>query len=158
MRITAIVAFVAISMCLVSGCRKPPRPYGNFAKTESADLVQDAVNALRAAYPPVKSRFALLRPVEDGFGFSLIEAIRGNGYAVAEYSPPGKGGKAPAISDAPGGLGFGYTLDALREGGGLRVTLYVGDETLSRLYAIRGEKEDTRYIPAGSWVRREGAT
>ncbi len=149
-----IALFLTLSLCLFSGCQKSPQPYGNFAGVDSADLVRDAVNALHSAYPPAKANFVPLHPVEDVFGLCLVESLRSAGYAVAEYAPPMKGGK-PLINTGVGS-GFAYTLDALREGGALRVTLHVGDETLSRLYTIQSRGEDARYIPAGFWVRREG--
>lgn len=147
-----IAIFITVSLCLLAGCQKPPQPYGNFAGVDSADLIRDAVNALHAAYPPAKTRFALLQPVEDAFGVGLVDSLRGVGYAVVEYDPPGK--ELSVSADA--GLRFGYTLDAIHEDGWLRVTLHIGDETLSRLYTIQGKAEDARSIPAGSWVRREG--
>jgi hypothetical protein len=147
-----IAVFITLSLCLLAGCQKPPQPYGNFARVDSADLIQDTTSALYAAYPPAKTRLALLLSVEDPFGISLIDSLRGVGYAVTEYASPGKG---PSVS-TDAGLGFGYTLDALHEDGGLRVTLHIGDEALSRLYMIQGKEEDARYIPAGYWVRLEG--
>ncbi len=149
-----VALFLTLSLCLLSGCQKPPQPYGNFAGVDSVDLVRDAVNALHSAYPPAKANFVPLHPVEDAFGLCLVESLRSAGYAVAEYAPPMKGGK-PLVNTGVGS-GFAYTLDALREGGALRVTLHVGDETLSRLYTIQSRGEDARYIPAGFWVRREG--
>ncbi len=149
-----VALFITLSLCLLSGCQKPPQPYGNFAGVDSADLVQGAAHALHAAYPPAKTSLVLLQPVEDAFGLSLVESLRSAGYAVAEYAPPEKGG-TPLVSTYAG-LGFAYTLDTLREGGELRITLHVGDETLSRLYTIQGHAGDARHIPAGFWVRREG--
>ena len=149
-----IALFMTLSLCLLSGCQKPPQPYGNFAGVDSADLVQDAVDALHSAYPPAKTSLVLLQPVEDTFGISLVESLRSVGYAVAEYAPPEKGDKPLVNTDA--GLGFAYTLDTLREGGELRITLHVGEETLSRLYTIQGQGADARHIRAGFWVRREG--
>jgi hypothetical protein len=149
-----IALFITLSLCAFSGCQKSSLPYGNFAGADSVELIQDAANALYAAYPPAKTRLVLLQPTEDAFGLSLVESLRGGGYAVAEYAPPEKGGVPVVGADA--GLGFGYVLDRLQDGDGMRVTLHVGDETLSRLYRIQGAEGDARYIPAGFWVRREG--
>ncbi len=149
-----IALFMTLSLYILAGCQKPPQPYGNFAGVDSVDLVQDAAHALHSAYPPAKTSLVLLQPVEDAFGLSLVESLRSAGYAVAEYAPPMKGGK-PLVNTGVGS-GFAYTLDALRESGALRVTLHVGDETLSRLYTIQGQGADARHVPAGFWVRREG--
>ncbi len=146
-----VVLFLTLSLCIFSGCQKPPQPYGNFAGVDSADLVQDAVDALHSAYPPAKTNLVLLQPVEDAFGLSLVESLRSAGYAVAEYAPPEK-----SLVNTDADRSFAYTLDALQEGGELRITLHVGDETLSRLYTIQGHEGDVRHIPAGCWVRREG--
>ena len=159
MRSILILAAIMLSLSVVSGCQKPPGAYGNFAKVESADLVQDALTVLHSAYPPAKTRLNLLQPVEDLFGFRLVESLRGNGYAVTEYTVPAKSGKVSALDDSPSGLGFGYVLDRLKDGGELRVTLHVGGETVSRMYQVRGAEADARYVPIGSWVRRqEGET
>ena len=155
MRNIVIIAVIVLSLPVVSGCQKHPEPYGNFAKVESADLVQDALTVLLSAYPPAKTRLNLLQPVEDLFGFRLVESLRGNGYAVTEYTLPDKSGKAPALTDSSAGLGFGYVLDHLIDGGELRVTLHVGDETVSRMYQVQGAEGDAQYVPIGSWVRRQ---
>jgi hypothetical protein len=148
-----VALFISLSLCLLVGCQQP-RLYGNFAEVDSVELVQDAVNALQSAYPPAKTSLVLLQPVEDAFGISLIESMRSNGYAVAEYAPSQKG-DTPLLNTAAG-LGFAYTLDALRDDDELRVTLHVGEESLSRLYLVKGAEGDASYVPAGFWARREG--
>jgi hypothetical protein len=155
MRIFLVFFVVAVS--LLSGCRKPPELYGNFAKVESADLVQDILSTLLSTYPPAKTRLNLTQPAEDMFGLRLVESLRGNGYAVSEYVAPGKFRKSPVTPETSPGLGFGYVLDRLQDGGELRVTLYIGDEAISRLYAVNGVEDDATYIPVGFWMRqREG--
>lgn len=153
MRVPVIVAVMVLSLSIHPGCRERPKVYGNFANVESADLVHDALTAMLAAYPPAKTRLNLLHEAGDMFGFRLIESMRGNGYAVAEYAGPAKGGKKPAVVDSPSGLGFGYILDRLKDSDELRVTLRVGDETLSRMYQVQGAAP--QYVPVGSWVRRQ---
>jgi hypothetical protein len=154
MRVFSILAVLVLSLALFAGCRKPPELYGNFAKVESADLVQDTLAVLLSAYLPAKTRLNLIQPVEDMFGLRLVESLRGNGYAVGEYAAPGKSQKPPAIADAPPGMEFGYVLDRVQGGGELRVTLSIGNETISRLYAVNGLEGDATYIPVGFWMRR----
>ncbi len=148
-----IALFLTLSLCLFSGCQKPPQLYGNFAGVDSADLVKDAAGAVHAAYPPAKTRLVPLHPVEDAFGLCLVDSLRNAGYAVAEYAPPEKGGKP--LVDAETGLGFAYTIEALHDGGGLRLTLHVGDGALSRMYRIKRSGDTQSYIPRGFWTRRQ---
>jgi hypothetical protein len=148
-----VALFMALSLCLLVGCQQP-QPYGNFAAVDSVELVEDALNALQSAYSPAKTSLVLLQSVEDAFGLSLVDSLRNGGYAVAEYAPSKKG-DTPLVS-ANAGLGFAYTLDALRDGGELRVTLHVGEESLSRLYLVKGAEDDASYVPVGFWARREG--
>ncbi len=148
-----IALFLTLSLCLFSGCQKPPQPYGNFAGVDSADLVKDAASALHAAYPPAKTRLVPLQPAEDVFGLCLLDSLRNAGYAVAEYAPPEKGGKA--LVDAETGLGFAYTIENVHDGGGLRLTLHVGDGSLSRMYRIKRSGDTQSYIPKGFWTRKQ---
>lgn len=154
MRIFLALVALALSLSLFPGCRKPPESYGNFAKIESADLVQDSLGVLLSTYSPAKTRLNLIKPAEDMFGIRLVESLRGNGYAVAEYAAPGKSLKSPAIHDAPSGLEFAYILDHVQDGGELRVTLFVGNEIISRLYAVSGPADNATYAPAGFWMRK----
>ncbi len=148
-----IALFLTLSLCILSGCQKPPQPYGNFAGVDSADLVQDAAHALRSAYPPAKTGLVLLQPAEDAFGLFLVDSLRNAGYAVAEYAPPEKGGKLLVNADA--GLGFAYTIENLKDGGGLRLTLHVGDGALSRMYWVKQSGDTQRYLPKGFWTRKQ---
>ncbi len=147
-----IALFMSLSLCLLSGCQQPPpQPYGNFAEVESADLVRDAANALHSSYPPAKTSLVLLQPAEDAFGLALVESLRNAGYAVAEYAPPEKGGTPLVSADA----GFAYIIEKLRDGGGLRLTLHIGDGVLSRMYRIKRSGDTEQYIPKGFWTRKQ---
>ncbi len=148
-----IALFLTLSLCILSGCQKPPQPYGNFAGVDSADLVRDAAGALHAAYPPAKTRLVPLLPAEDAFGLCLLDSLRNAGYAVAEYAPPEKGGKP--LVDAETGLGFAYTIENVQGGDGLRLTLHVGDGALSRMYRIKRSGDTQSYIPRGFWTRKQ---
>lgn len=156
------VLLAVIVMAVVSGCGKQPEQYGNFANVQSGGLAGDAVAVLKTAYPPAKTRLNLLHQYSDDvFGVELVEALRREGYAIAEYAPPPRGDKysTAAASDTPrpGGFDFGYVVDHLAEDGGMRLSLFVGDETLSRLYAVGGTPEEPAYAPLGDWVwRQEG--
>ncbi len=148
-----VALFLTLSLCILSGCQKPPQPYGNFAGVDSADLVRDAAGALHAAYPPAKTRLVPLLSAEDAFGLCLVESLRSAGYGVAEYAPPEKGGKP--LVDAETGLGFAYTIENVQGGDGLRLTLHVGDGALSRMYRIKRSGDTQSYIPRGFWTRKQ---
>ncbi len=148
-----IALFLTLSLCILSGCQKPPQPYGNFAGVDSVDLVRDAAGALHAAYPPAKTRLVPLLPAEDAFGLCLLDSLRNAGYAVAEYAPPEKGSKP--LVDAETGLGFAYTIENVQGGDGLRLTLHVGDGALSRMYRIKRSGDTQSYIPRGFWTRKQ---
>ena len=151
-----------MTLMLAPGCGKQPGQYGNFANVQSGRLAGDSVAVLKTAYPPAKTRLNLLHQyIDDVFGVELVEALRREGYAVAEYAPPPHGDKysTAAASDTPrpGGFDFAYVVDHLAEDGGMRLSLFVGDETLSRLYAVAGTPEEPAYAPLGDWVwRQEG--
>ena len=140
-----------LTMTLTSGCEKPQEEFGNFASADSVELVQDAVNALSANFPPAKTRLALVQETEDAFGAALVEALRADGYAVAEYA----GGDKYLPTAKPAGLAFAYVVDDMDDE--LRVTLHVGDGTLSRMYRIQESGGAFEYIPLGFWTRKEGA-
>ncbi|MDR1613845.1 MAG: hypothetical protein LBT97_13860, partial [Planctomycetota bacterium] len=107
MKILAAVLLFALCCC---GCRQAARSTGDFADVKPDGLAEDALGAMLSAYPPAKTRLALLHPADDAFGAGLTEALRGNGYAVAEYAAPAR---AISRTDAPppDGLEFAYILD-----------------------------------------------
>ena len=149
-----VVVFIALlALAVFCGCAKRSGEYGNFAEADSVELVQDALSAMTANYPPAKTRIALVMDVEDVFGSTLIESMRANGYAVAEYAPPTKGDKYSPLVKKPDGLAFAYLLDG--KGDELRVSLHVGAETLSRMYRIQRSGDALQYIPQGFWTRKQ---
>ncbi len=154
------VLLAVIVMAVVSGCGKQPGQYGNFANAQSGGLAGDSVAVLKTAYPPAKTRLNLLHQYsDDAFGVELVEALRREGYAIAEYVPPPRGDKYSTAGTSEtshsGGFDFAYVVDHLADDGGMRLSLFVGDETLSRLYAIGGKPEEPTYAPLGDWVRKQ---
>lgn len=143
-------------LAFMAGCGKPQLgKFGNFAKVESVDLAEDAANTIKANYPPAKTRLNLIHDADDAFGRALLEQLRGSGYAVAEYvrlMRPDKYQEAPA---KPDGFDFAYVIDHLTGESGMRLTLYVGADRLSRLYLVGGTSEEPRYSPLGEWARRQ---
>ncbi len=93
------VLLAVIVMAVVSGCGKQPGQYGNFANAQSGGLAGDSVAVLKTAYPPAKTRLNLLHQYsDDAFGVELVEALRREGYAIAEYVPPPRGDKYSTAS------------------------------------------------------------
>ncbi len=80
---------------------------------------------------------------------ALVEALRADGYAVAEYAGGDK--YLPALE--PDGLAFAYVVDDMDDE--LRVVLHVGGGTLSRMYRVQDAGRAFEYIPLGFWTFRQ---
>jgi hypothetical protein len=143
MRQFALSALLAMAL---AGCASTA-PYGNFAAHPPAGLEEriaaDTVKQLVALYPPARTRFHLGQPTPDAYGSALVEALRARGYALVEF-------KEAAPAAAPG-LSLNYVLDAAASPNLYRVTVTVGQKSLSRAYLAQND----RVAPAGAWVRKE---
>jgi hypothetical protein len=130
----------------LAGCASTA-PYGNFATEPPAGLeeriVADTIKQLVALYPPARTRFHLGQPTPDAYGSALVEALRARGYALVEFKEA-----APATAPA---LNLHYVLDAAASPNLYRVTVTVGQKSLSRAYLAQND----RVAPAGAWVRKE---
>ena len=144
--------------------------YGNFVHDSPAAcdqrMAEDAVKRLMAMYPPARTRFDLQQVTTDAFGTALVASMRSKGYALMEYKPaPGSPdpatpkGQAPVPAPAAGAiartlaatLSLRYILD-LDQGSNLyRVTLLLGNQSLTRAYLAQNGSA----LPAGAWVRKE---
>jgi hypothetical protein len=112
--------------------------YGHFAVTsQSKDIywAQDAASQLTHVYPPAQNTFYISQKVNDGFGINLIHEMRKKGYGVIEHVQPRQ--KANLF----------YVIDEVGKGSLYRVSLYVGSQTLSRVYV----KTDKKIAPASPW-------
>ena len=143
-------ALAALLAMALAGCASTA-PYGNFATHPPAGLEEriaaDTVKQLVALYPPARTRFHLGQPTPDAYGSALVEALRAKGYALVEVktSP-----QETAPATAPG-LSLHYVLDAVASPNLYRVTVMVGQKSLSRAYLA----QNNRVAPAGAWVRKE---
>ena len=139
-------ALSALLVMALAGCASTA-PYGNFATEPPAGLeeriVADTVKQLVTLYPPARTRFHLGQPTPDAYGSALVEALRAKGYALVEF-------KEAAPATAPG-LSLHYVLDAAASPNLYRVTVTVGQKSLSRAYLAQND----RVAPAGAWVRKE---
>lgn len=125
---------------LLSSCAS--MHYGNLtdlAPSNDAYLAQDAVSQLAPIYPPAQNTFYLHQRINDGFGIHLIREMRKNGYGIIENVQPRQ--KA----------NFFYVVDTLAAKPLYRVSLYIGSQTLSRVYA----KTKGKLVPVSPWSRKE---
>ena len=153
MRQFTLAALLAMAL---AGCASTA-PYGNFATEPPAGLeeriVADTVKQLVALYPPARTRFHLGQPTPDAYGSALVEALRARGYALVEFKPgtaPQAGSPEAAAATAPG-LNLHYLLDTAASPNLYRITVMVGQQSLSRAYLA----QNNRVAPAGAWVRKE---
>ncbi len=150
---------------LLAGCVSPG-PYGYLVKGAVPPyvherLAQDAVTRMDALYPPAHTRLALTHPATDAYGLALTEALRRKGYGVMEYRettrmiPSTRDETHTRIERPVGsheeGVPFGYVVDGPFEQHLYRVTVFIGNQSLSRVYHI----DEQVMAQAGAWVRKE---
>ncbi|HHJ1295556.1 conjugal transfer protein TrbH [Pseudomonas sp. 17391] len=145
-------AWIAPFVCLwLVGCAHGP--YGNFADRTTPAINQQLASAtarqLAVVHPPASTRLRVNQQTSDSYGASLITALRASGFSVQEFNPQAQPAPAPAGTAVP--LPVNYVLDMPKDSELLRVTLLVGRESLSRVYAV----QSGRVLPAGAWVRKE---
>ncbi|KTD14366.1 conjugal transfer protein TrbH [Legionella israelensis] len=131
---------VLLLTILLSSCAS--MRYGNFTETsQNKDiyLAKDAVSQLTRVYPPARNTFCISQKVRDAFGIKLIQEMRKKGYGVVENIRPRQ--KA----------NFFYVVDEAEIGRLYRVSLYIGQETLSRVYA----KTNGKLTPISPWSHKE---
>jgi hypothetical protein len=129
---------------LVSGCASTP--YGNFIKsTDDANeiIAIDAVEKVTKLYLPAKTTFSLTQKIKsnDVFGRLFINGLRDKGFAVEEFR---KDSKEPLA-----GTALAYILDDSE--GTYRISIYAGDEVLSRAY----QNDSGLVVVAGAWSKKE---
>lgn len=153
------IIIASLLAATLTGCATSHQPHGNFVLSESAQhpIATDAVKQLAALYPPAKTSFELKQAAVDEFGQTMISQMRERGYALYEYQPPIKGAKAAEAlaSETPkkaaGTLPLNYLLDQAGDSNLYRLTLTVGDSSITRPYL----EQNGSFLPAGYWVRKE---
>ena len=149
---------------LLAGC-VGPSPYGYLVSVTVPPqmpqrLAQDTVMRMEALYPPAHTHLALSHPATDAYGVALIEALRRKGYGVMEsrvttrMNPSTRDDMPVAVQPAvshKGGLPFGYVVDGPFEPRLYRVTVFIGSQSLSRVYRM----DQHVFAQAGAWVRKE---
>ncbi len=149
---------------LLAGC-VGPSPYGYLVSATVPPqmperLAQDTVTRMEALYSPAHTHLALTHPATDPYGMALIEALRRKGYGVMEPRvntrtyPSTRDDMPVAVQPAVShteGLPFGYVVDGPFESRLYRVTVFIGSQSLSRVYRM----DQHVLAQAGAWVRRE---
>jgi len=149
---------------LLAGCISSA-PYGYLVTAAVPPLMperlaQDTVTRMEDLYPPAHTRLAVTHPATDAYGVALIEALRRKGYGVREHvdrqvMPSTReemhaGIERRAVSPDVG-IPFRYVVDGPFEDRLYRVTVFIGSQSLSRVYRM-----DQQVIAqAGAWVRKE---
>ena len=158
------IIFAALFVLALGGCATTGQ-YGNFvpptATVDQQQLAREAVQQLAVLYPPAKTRLELQQPTPDPFGQALVKSLRDKGYALLEYAPAGAStqapasaasqASAPATTAASGGLPLRYVLDQAGDSNLYRLTLMVGNQSITRPYLA----QNGTFAPAGYWVRKE---
>ena len=138
------------AITLLAGCAATPSRYGTYGVVDAAAstaVANDAVMQLVALFPPALNRLDMQQSATDAFGGALTAGLRAKGYAVASYVPPRNGAAAPPAKGTP----FAYTLTQQGNSNTYFLTLFVGSQTLSRIYV----GENNGAYPAGAWAHKE---
>lgn len=151
-----IVSLALLALALGLGGCATTSQYGNFVQSAALDqqkLATDAVQQLAMLYAPARTRLELQQPTPDPFGQALVKSLRDKGYALLEYAPASAASQAsaPATTAASGGLPLRYVLDQAGDSNLYRLTLMVGNQSITRPYLA----QNGMFAPAGYWVRKE---
>ena len=142
---------IALPLLLLCGCQAKETPM-ELPTDASTVLVRDSLAILRGVYPPARTRLHLVRDADDAFGAELLEAMRESGYAVSEYVALSE----KAIQTAPlHSLAFDYRLIESSQERQVRLALIVGNESLSRQYAVQEAADGLALVPTSYWVRKQ---
>lgn len=147
------IIIAALFVLALGGCATTGQ-YGNFvpptAAVDQQQLAREAVQQLAVLYPPAKTRLELQQATPDAFGQALVLTLRERGYALLEFNPASAKAQATAASE-PAGLPLRYVLDQAGDSNLYRLTLLVGNQSITRPYLV----QDGSFAPAGYWVRKE---
>jgi len=82
-----------------------------------------------------------------------VLTLRERGYALLEFNPASAKAQATAASEpaSPAALPLRYVLDQAGDSNLYRLTLLVGNQSITRPYLV----QDGSFAPAGYWVRKE---
>jgi len=158
---------VLVMLLTLSGCATNS-DYGNFIKDEKNEaaqnqLAKDSAKQLEKVYSPAKTHLALQHDTPDAFGKALVASLREAGFAVQAFDKHQSKLKAaphsvhstqtllPVNPNEPVTLELSYILDQAGEAGLYHLTLFLSNQSLTRLYRL----DDGRFIAAGEWLRKQ---
>jgi hypothetical protein len=129
--------------------------HGNYLGTRNLDqerfLAGDAIKQLKETFPPAQNQLDLQLKTIDIFGLYLLENLRTEGYAVNEFKEKPFFDLSSENDSIKNGVPFAYVVDKAKESDFIRVTLLVGEQSLTRAYKV----VDDEMKPAGYWFYRE---
>ena len=149
---------------VLAGCVSPA-PYGYLVKDAVPPpllerLAQDTVTRMEDLYPPAHTRLAVTHPATDPYGRALIETLRQKGYGVIESrvntrttltTREDRPASIEPVVNTEAGIPFRYVVDGPFEPHLYRLTVFIGNHSLSRVYRL----DDQVLAQAGAWVRKE---
>jgi len=149
------ITFIVLLLVGLSGCATTQSRYGNFlpptSEAYNKTMAEDAVKQLLILYPPASTRFNLQQTTPDNFGITLVELMRAKGYALMEIKPELPAQRNSEAQNPSAGLSLRYVLDQVNSLNLYRVTLLVGNQSMTRAYLV----QDSTVHPAGLWSRKE---
>jgi len=154
---------VFLVLAALGGCASTDN-YGNFIKDEPSaaqnQLAKDSAKQLEKLYSPAKTHLVLQHETPDAFGKALVASLREAGFAVQTFdkhqskpkpTPHTAQRLLPVNPNEPVQLELAYILDQAGEAGLYHLTLFLNQQSLTRLYRL----DDNRFIAAGDWVRKQ---
>ncbi|MEA9443868.1 conjugal transfer protein TrbH [Candidatus Fukatsuia symbiotica] len=154
------VMLLMVSLAALSGCTSNGG-YGNYAAAPvhlNQKMAQDTVAQLLTLYPPAQTHLCLKQPIQDTYGATLVVALRAKGYSLMEYTTPKRTRRpqASVVAAAPHPdlryLDLHYIVDAPKSTDLYRVTLQIGNQSISRVFTLTPEG---KLYPASAWIRKE---
>lgn len=137
--------FILLFAINLTGCAH----YGNFAAAPvslNQAMANDSARQLVVLYPPARTQLNVKQPIRDPYGLSLIKSLRLKGYSVMEAQTSHR-----ASGKGHHGLDFRYVVDSPIKGRLYRVTIRIGQQSISRAYVA----QNGLTTPLGVWVRKE---
>ncbi|MDR4470030.1 MAG: hypothetical protein MRJ68_17310 [Nitrospira sp.] len=157
----ALMLWVGLGL---AGCVSPA-PYGYLVNEAVPSpllerLAQETVTRMEDLYPPAHTRLALTHSATDPYGLALIEALRQKGYGVRESRVTTRTTSSTradmprpieSVVNKDEGSPLRYVVDGPFEPNLYRLTVFIGNQSLSRVYRM----DEEVLSQAGAWVRKE---
>ncbi len=133
------ITLILLSMAL---CSCAAMQYGNLTNTNAQKdeyLAKDSIKRISKLKVPARTTFKVYQKSDSVYGHQLVELLRQQGYGVQENLNSDKKSN------------FHYVVDSLDEDNDIRVSLFIGSESLSRVYHI----QDDSIKPFSAWSHKE---